>query len=64
MHRQLVSVEQTDVNKAGVGALIMLSGERAKRLQIFAKLHQIKYFSKLSAFEIFSAIARKPYRSK
>jgi hypothetical protein len=58
MQRQLVKPQQTTAN-GGIAALAILSGESEKRLQVFAKVHQNKSFSKQAAFEAFAGVARK-----
>lgn len=59
MQRQLVKPQQTTANDGGIAALAILSGESEKRLQVFAKVHQNKSFSKQAAFEAFAGVARK-----
>jgi hypothetical protein len=58
MYRQSVKPNQTTINGGDIAALALLSGESEKRLQVFAKVHQNKSFSKQDSSEAFAGIAR------
>lgn len=59
MQRQLAKPTKTTSSGSAYTALAILSGESEKRIQVFAKVHQNKSFSKQAAFEAFAGVARK-----